>query len=156
MTHLREGARREHRAISLLCVIQCWCHGWDGIRITREQLERLLGLSYFRQTRVEWMEEDFSEMFQHQRPTSGQWTVYPFPGLELSRRAFEERPLIGEFEMWEHLGQNHAVDLSDELLLTSYLSLLAQGRISPRSVPPASKEQPALVPEQLPAEPFAL
>jgi len=134
MTHLREGARREHRAISLLCVIQCWCHGWDGIRITREQLERLLGLSYFRDTRIEWMEEDFSEMFQYQR------TVYPFSGLELSRRAFEERPLIGEFEIWEHLGQNHTVDLSDELLLTSYLSLLAQGRISPRSVPPSGKE----------------
>lgn len=128
MTDLREGARREHRAISLLCVIQCWCHGWDGIRITQEQLERLLGLSYLRDARIEWMEEDFSEMFQHQR------TVCPFSGLELSRRAFEETPLIGEFEIWEHPEQNHTVDPSDELLLTSYLSLLAQGRISPRSV----------------------
>jgi len=140
MTGVRESERREHRAISLLCAIQCWCRGWDGIRITREQLERLLGLSYFRDTRVEWMEEGFSEMFEHQRPIGGQWTVYSFPGLELSRRAFEEDPLIGEFQIWEHLGQSHTVDLSDELLLISYLSLLAQGRISPRSVPPAGKE----------------
>jgi hypothetical protein len=83
------------------------------------------------------MEEDFSEMFEHQRPIGGQWTVYPFPGLELSRRAFEERALIGDFQIWEHPGQDRTVDLSDELFLTSYLSLLAQGRISPRSMPPS-------------------
>jgi hypothetical protein len=87
------------------------------------------------------MEEDFSEMFQHQRFISGQQTVYPFSGLELSRRPFEEDPLIGDFQIWERREQDQTVDLSDELLLTSYLSLLAQGRISPRSVPPGAKEK---------------
>jgi len=96
------------------------------------------------------MEEDFSEMFQHQQ------TVYPFSGIELSRRAFEECPLVGEFEIWEYPEQEHTVNLSDELLLASYLSLLAQGRISPHSVPPTSKQQTALAIEQLPTEPFAL
>jgi hypothetical protein len=141
MTGLSEGERREHRAVSLLCVIQCWYQGWDGIRIDREQLERLLGLQYFRQKRVEWMEEDFSEMFGHQRSDCGQWPVHSFSWLELSRRAFEEHPLIGTFEMWERSGQNDCGGLSDELFLASYLSLLAQGRISPRSVLPAEKKR---------------
>jgi hypothetical protein len=64
---VREGARRQHRAISLFCVVQCWLRGWDGVRIDRDQLERLLGLRKFKQARVGWMNEDFSEFFPCQQ-----------------------------------------------------------------------------------------
>ena len=35
---VREGARRQHRAISLFCVVQSWLRGWEGVRIDRDQL----------------------------------------------------------------------------------------------------------------------
>ncbi|MCX5645875.1 MAG: hypothetical protein NTZ17_14535 [Phycisphaerae bacterium] len=140
MKHLSIFERREHRAILLYCVVQCWYRGWDGIRINREQLERLLGLQRFKQGRLEWMKEDFGEMFQHQRSNSGHWLSQSFSWIELSRRAFEENPRIGALELWEPPDQISAEEFPDELRLASYLSLLAQGRISPQWVPPANGE----------------
>jgi len=63
---LREGARRQHRAISLFAIIQCWIRGLDGIVFEREDLQRLLGLERFKKTRVNWLEEDLKEFFPHQ------------------------------------------------------------------------------------------
>ena len=50
---VREGAKRQHRAISLFAVIQCWLKQLDGIALQRHHLERLLGLERFKKTRVE-------------------------------------------------------------------------------------------------------
>lgn len=162
---LREGARRQHRMISLFCVIQCWLHDWDGIRISREQLERLIGIQKFKQRRVEWMGEDFDEMFPHQRTSYNHWPTESFSSLELSRQALERNPVIGEFEMWNHPNEDHLTRLYeglipffadavnyDERLLASYLSLLVQGQISPRSVPPGGKEVTASLLRQLPVK----
>lgn len=63
---LREGARRQHRAVSLFAVIQCWIRGLDGVAFQRTALERLLGLERFKRTRVKWIEEDLKEFFPHQ------------------------------------------------------------------------------------------
>ncbi len=64
---LREGARRQHRAISLFAVVQCWLHTLDGVAFQRPDLQRLLGLERFKLARVEWLEEDLKEFFPYIR-----------------------------------------------------------------------------------------
>lgn len=64
---LREGARRQHRAIALYALIQCWQKGYDGVAFERKQLERLLGLDRFKGKRIEWLQEDLREYFQYQK-----------------------------------------------------------------------------------------
>lgn len=66
---VREGARRQHRVVSLFAVIQCWLGGVDGVGFERSQLERLLGLAKFKAARVDWLKEDFKEFFPY-------WEVY--------------------------------------------------------------------------------
>lgn len=61
---LREGARRQHRVVALYAVLQCWVKRLDGIIIDRAHLERLLGLKRFKDTRMEWIKEDFLEYFR--------------------------------------------------------------------------------------------
>ncbi len=147
----REGARRQHRAISLFCVVQCWLRGWDGVRIDRDQLERLLGIEKFKQARVAWMNEDFSEFFPWQQNVYDPGPPKPFWSIRLSRVPFNESPEVGMFEVWEQPSQKLHSDLHDvlrpffphtgncdERLLSSYISLLAQGQLSPRAVPPNS------------------
>ena len=63
---LREGARRQHRAVSLYTVIQCWVRGLVGVLFRRNHLLRLLGLDRFKETRVDWLREDLRELFPHQ------------------------------------------------------------------------------------------
>jgi|SRR6267142_1952795 len=60
---LREGARRQHRAVALYAVIQCWMRGLDGVAFQRKDLERLLGLVRFKATRVDWLKQDLREYF---------------------------------------------------------------------------------------------
>lgn len=81
---IREGARRQHRTIALFAVIQCWMRNLDGIVLERSQLERLLGLKRFKQTRVSWMKADMRELFSYVKPT---WTSKPksFAALYVSR-----------------------------------------------------------------------
>lgn len=62
---LREGARRQHRSLSLFAVIQCWMRKLDGLAFQRKQLERILGLNRFKKTRVEWLQEDLQEFFTY-------------------------------------------------------------------------------------------
>jgi len=146
---VREGARRQHRAISLFCVVQCWLRGWDGVRIDRDQLERLLGLRKFKQARVVWMNEDFSEFFPCQQNVYDPGSPECFWSIRLSRVPFDKNPNVGMFEMWQQPSPNSCSDLHDvsrpffphagncdERLLSSYISLLAQGQLSPRSIPP--------------------
>jgi len=86
----REQVRSEHRTISLFCAIQCWINGWDGLRISRHQFEQLLSLQRFKSIRVEWIKQDFKELFPYQR------LDHPFPSFVLSRRAIEDKTIIGE------------------------------------------------------------
>lgn len=65
---LREGARRQHRTVSLFAVLQCWMRDLDGLVFNRQHLERLLGLERFKSTRVEWLQEDLREFFPYQQP----------------------------------------------------------------------------------------
>lgn len=164
---LREGARRQHRAVALFAVIQCWLRRLDGLAFERRHLERLLGLERFKGTRVEWLQEDFREFFPHQR-------VFLFSGknnslgsVVVSRVSLdgalpqgtmstkvrissiaEGGPRLGMFELWgepdgdlrqafEGLIPFFADKANfDERFLGSYLALLAQGQISPKSLPP--------------------
>jgi len=64
---VREGAKRQHRTLALFSMIQCWMRGLDGLAFTRPHLERLLGLERFKQKRVEWLEEDFKDLFPFQQ-----------------------------------------------------------------------------------------
>ena len=64
---LREGARRQHRAIALFAVVQCWTRSLDGLVFQRPHLERLIGLKRFKDTRVRWLREDLAEFFPHQQ-----------------------------------------------------------------------------------------
>lgn len=116
---LREGARRQHRAVSLFAVIQCWMRGLDGVAFRRGELERLLGLVRFKRTRVEWMEADFREFFPHQMTfwSSQQSTSFdslivsrrPLTGMPMGLMSTERRlksisprgPRIELFEIWE-------------------------------------------------------
>lgn len=84
----REQARCEHRTISLFFAIQCWRKDWDGIRISRDQLKKLLARERLRESRVKWIKQDFEELFPNQRPD------YPSPWYEFSRRAFDEQIVI--------------------------------------------------------------
>jgi len=135
----RAQARCQHRTISLFCAIQCWINGWDGIRISRIQLEQMLALKKFKRCRVNWIEQDFSELFPYQRQY-GRLS----PSFELSRRSFEDDPEIGELETPDQSNPDNINTLSCrflppfadgdnniECMLISYLWLLANGRISP-------------------------
>jgi hypothetical protein len=62
---LREGARRQHRALALFATIQCWMNKSEGVAFEREQLQRLLGLERFKKTRVDWLTTDLQELFPH-------------------------------------------------------------------------------------------
>ena len=110
----REQARCEHRRISLFCAIQCWLNGWDGIRVSRDQLEQLLALERFKSSRVEWMKRDFWELFPYQRQ------YYPslYPSFELSRRAFEEQTVIGECIIPERLNSDNTDTLGKHFVPT--------------------------------------
>jgi len=136
----RELARCEHRRTSLFCAIQCWINGWDGIRVSRDQFKKLLALERFKSVRVEWMEEDFRELFPYQR----KYNPSRYPSFELSRRAFEEHTVIGECIIPERLNSDNIDTLgkhfiptlayannNTECTLMDYLWLLAKGGISP-------------------------
>lgn len=150
---LREGARRQHRVISFFCAIQCWLYGWDGIEISRDFLERLIGIERFRRTRLVWMSRDFMEFFPYQYPDYQKFLSSWFHSVKLSRCPFEQKPRIGEFQMWDYPNEDTFSRLYegfipfladyanyDERLLTSYLSLLAQGQIAPQLIPPVGEK----------------
>lgn len=107
-------ARCEHRTISLFFAVQCWVNDWDGIRVGRDQLEHLLELKRFKSIRVEWMKEDFRELFPYQRQ------YYPSPSFELSRRAFDEQLVLGECSIPEHPISDNSIGLLGERFLPTF------------------------------------
>jgi hypothetical protein len=64
---LKEGARRQHRAVALFATLQCWIRGLDGVCLQRRHLSRLIGLDRFKGKRIEWLKKDFSEFFEFQQ-----------------------------------------------------------------------------------------
>jgi hypothetical protein len=168
----REGAKRQHRAVALFAVLQCWIRDLDGIVFDRPDLERLLGLERFRGGRVALIKADFKEFFPFQEVyyTKKQSS---FGSLYLSRRELKgavppgwmsdrdriaqipnNEPRLAMFQMWPRAtalrdkaewengeGFEAAIPFfadfvnCDERFLASYLALLSQGQISPRSLP---------------------
>ena len=139
---LREGARRQHRTVALFAVIQAWLRNLDGLVFQRKDLQRLLGLQRFKQTRIEWLEEDFRE-FLPEEHTKGEMT-----DKARVQRISEAGPRLAFFAIWskpdgdmlqqtfEGLVPFFADQVNyDERFLGSYLSLLAQGQISPKTLP---------------------
>jgi uncharacterized protein YeeX (DUF496 family) len=153
----REDARRKHRAIALFCVIQCWIQKLDGITIYRSDLERLLGRVRFRKARVGWLCEDFKDFFPFYRDEyesyqnasgnfiEGQETFF---SLTVSRIPLKPDIEFNSFKLWR-LPTEEELDRIDNFIpfladcgnrdysiLTLYLSLLAQGQVSPKAIPP--------------------
>lgn len=91
---LREGARRQHRAVSLFVVIQSWLRNLDGVALQRSHLERLLGLERFKKTRVTWLQEDLKEFFPHQE-------IYWLTGKEDSLHSL----IVARLPISKHLPQ---------------------------------------------------
>jgi hypothetical protein len=88
---LREGARRQHRAIAIFAVIQCWLRNLDGIVLKRGHLERLLGLDRFKGARVDWLNEDFQEFFPYLEVLQRDGAPNSFGSLYVSRRKLAEK-----------------------------------------------------------------
>ena len=168
---VREGARRQHRAVALFAIIQCWLRNLDGLVFDRRDLERLLGLERFKGARVDWMREDFKEFFPHQEVFWMSNARDSFGSLYVSRRELEgvlpkgtmpdekriagipeDGPRLDLFRIWDRPDARKVLAAFkaavpffadavnyDERLLHSYLALLAQGQISPNSLPPLRK-----------------
>ena len=147
---LRECARRQNRAVSLFCIVQCWLHGWDGITIRRDFFERLFGLENFKNSRLEWISIDLKEFFPHHKP---EHLFAYFRSVKISRLPFEQNPHIGEFQIWEPPSKEYLVKFYegftplfadtasyDDRLLAFYLSWLAQKQISPQLIPLVKEE----------------
>lgn len=159
---LREGARRQHRAMGLLGVLQCWVRGLDGLVFDRLELERLLGLKRFKETRVAWLMEDSSEFFKSRRvfitearPSIATLLVSraDMPSDldtlgDYHRWCEEHKVRIANFSMWPMALFDHKGDEmrplspffgssvnSDERLLTAYMALVAAGQMSPLDIP---------------------
>jgi hypothetical protein len=136
--HQREDARRKHRMVAILIVFQCWIRLLDSIYISKVKLLRLLGLQVFKEKRLKWVEEDLKEFF-------------PFVnlddyGIKLSRVNIDDNNLK-DFKIWGGPSEDQLMKLHetlkpfcsvqiDEKLLSSYLSLIAQGQISPNEIFP--------------------
>ena len=118
---LREGARRQHRAVALFATLQCWTRGLDGVCFQREHLSRLIGLTRFKGKRIEWLKKDFSEFFGfHELCVSGpteslaslfvsRTSLTPF--LPIGEMSDEDRidsiirkggPQMGIFQLWQN------------------------------------------------------
>ena len=98
---LREGARRQHRATAVFAVIQCWLRNLDGLCFGRAQLERLLGLERFKQTRVEWLQEDLRDFFPYQE--TYWYKNDSFASLFVARRELKPHLAIGEMSDEERI-----------------------------------------------------
>lgn len=162
---LREGARRQHRSVALFAVVQCWLRSLDGLAFERRHLERLIGLKRFKQSRVDWLQQDFKDFFPHQKVYKYRKKANSFASMVIARKPFDKflplgtmttrrrlkgmrkgGPRIGMFQLWdipdadleeafEGLAPFFADRVNfDERFLSSFLSLVAQGQVSPKSL----------------------
>lgn len=134
-------------------------------------LERLIGLERFRRTRVDWMLEDFKELFPYtfvktsdeqpdhfllmiasRIPFDGDQILGQLKMLKESKELKQTAPRIEEFLMWEQPAASRLMRtfegivpffadevIYDERFLSSYLSVLVEGQISPHNLPPLQK-----------------
>lgn len=100
---LREGARRQHRAIFLFAVIQCWLLDLDGVAFERLHFKRLLGLERFKKTRIDWLREDLKEFFPYQKTYFFSKTPDSFHSIIVSRVKFEKHLITGSMSMSKRL-----------------------------------------------------
>jgi len=168
---LREDARRQHRAIALLGVLQCWNQGWDGIVLEREELERVLKLRRFRKTRLKWLRDDVLEAFPYMKSIN--YTTGELASLYVSRKPFEmpfsARPLrteeriarlkeeqsvvFGAFRLWGEPEYRALRKVSsvfpaladdgnlDQRLLTATLALIGQGLLTVSAAVPPPERE---------------
>lgn len=142
---LRECARRQNRAISLFCIVQCWLHGWDGITIRRDFFEQFLRREHFKNSRLEWISSDLKEFFPYHKPKH---LFAYFRSVQISRLPFEQNPYIGELLIWEPPSEEYLIKFYEEFmhlfsdnvsydnrLISFYLSWLAQKQISSQLIP---------------------
>src|SRR5476649_2811641 len=101
---LREGGRRQHRAIALFAVIQCWKRGLDGLAFSRDNLERLIGIERFKKTRVEWLKADFKDFFPYQQTYVNGTS---FAGLFVCRKPFVEYLPKGRMYQEDRIANMH-------------------------------------------------
>jgi hypothetical protein len=146
---LRECARRQNRAVSLFCIVQCWLNGWDGIIIKRDFFESFFKLQNFKNIRLEWMSTDLKEFFPYQEPKElSSYYFNSIKSIKISRIPFDQNPHIGEFKIWEHPNNDYLnkylegylslfKDYSnyDDRLLAFFLSWLSQEQISHQLMP---------------------
>jgi hypothetical protein len=160
--HNREGARRQHRTLALFAVIQCWTRQLDGIVFEKRELQRLLGLEVVKPGRVPWLKEDFQPWFPYIKDVffskwyGSLWVnrydfLGDFPSEPGTKKRIERMPQFkfGIFNLWEDLDAERLKKIEilepflqgggsanfDERLLTSYLTMLAQGQIPVESIP---------------------
>lgn len=62
----RELCRRQHRIIGLELLLQAWISQVDALILDRAELSRFLGISRFKSSRIEWIQEDLKPYFPHQ------------------------------------------------------------------------------------------
>lgn len=62
---VREGARRLHRQIALFGVLFCWKNGLDALRILKEDLHKIIGITRVEESRLKWMYEDVHDYFPY-------------------------------------------------------------------------------------------
>jgi len=159
-TEYRENALREHRVIALFCVMQCWIQNLDGIILHRSELKRLLDIEKFEKSRQNWIIQDFKYFFPfceieeeaYEMPNGyTNENQMQFSRLTVSRVALDKNPRINSLQLWilpthqeleklcDFVPFFTECDTYDNRLLALYLELLAQGQISPKSIPPLSE-----------------
>ena len=157
---VREGARRQHRAVSFYAVIHCWQKGLDGLALRRKTMKRLLGLKNFKETRLKWLRQDLRELFPYSKVYRSS-KKYSFSSIVISRvhmkfpagkiktselvkSLVKNGHNVGILDIWKRPTKRQLKNIfegaksffadsvnTDERLLSSYLSLIVQGQISP-------------------------
>lgn len=156
----REGAACQHRSLALFAMIQCWMKNQDGIAIQRNQLSIIFGIEKFMNERIEWLKDDFSSYFPYSRIHFDDGKKV-FSHLIFSKKNLDflgsnnNQPIdllinncliyettIGLFSLLNRSAKN-SLAVDDELpflrggisyhdsVISSYLLLLSQGKITP-------------------------
>lgn len=140
----RESARRLHRKIVLFCVIYSWLRDADGIYLTYNMLNRLIGLERIKRNRIDWIKEDFQEYFPHIEVLYEDDSEKILRGIKFSKCSFNYYEPDGEVERLE-LDFTHLMKLGnlfrdgtyhsgDEIYVSCILALLSQGQIAPKGI----------------------
>jgi hypothetical protein len=161
-----ERKRRQDRIIALYAVLQAWLRNLDGIVCTHSDISRLTGLQSIQHGRIDKMVKNMKVFFPYSKEFwTGPHSFLalfisrkPFADylikdeLDLQKQVSklsDEGLRLGFLQLWnKRLSEEVRRSLkdtlplftdlisNDEKLLAAYLALLAQGQISPKSIPP--------------------